>query len=158
MHSKIFSKSKRNGLTLIEILIVLVLISLTAAVGLYALNPAGQFASARNNERQFHLQALMNAIRQNIADASGGSFNCSSGPLPTSTQKMASSAGNYNIGPCLLPSYLTVMPFDPSAAGAHFTSASDYDTGYTVVYNPSTTQITLNAPSAELNKGITIVR
>ncbi len=154
----IFSDNKRRGLTLIEILIALSLISLIATVGFFALNPTGQFASARNTERKLHLQAIMNAVRQNIADASGGSFSCSSGALPTSTKKMASSAGNYDIAPCLLPSYLTTMPFDSSAAGAHFVSATDYDTGYTVAYNQTTTQITLNAPSAELNKSITVIR
>lgn len=155
---KIFPENKRRGLTLIEILIALSLISIIAAIGFFALNPAGQFASARNTERQLHLQALMNSIRQNMADASGGLFVCSSGALPTSTKKMASSAGNYNIAPCLLPLYLLVMPFDPSAAGAHFVSVSDYDAGYNIMYNASTTQITLSAPSAELNKSITVVR
>lgn len=153
-----FLENRRRGLTLVEIVIVLALISIIAGIGFFALNPTGQFASARNTQRQLHLQAVMNAIRQNIADASGGSFGCSSGALPTSTKKMASSVGNYNIAPCLLPSYLTTMPFDPSAAGAHFVSATDYDTGYTVAYNSSTTQITLSAPSAELGKSITVVR
>lgn len=158
MHNKIFPNNKRRGLSLIEILIALTLISLIAGIGFFALNPVGQFASARNTERQFHLQAVMNAIRQNIADAPGGSFSCSSGALPTSTKKMASSAGNYNIAPCLLPSYLITMPFDPSATGAHFVSVSDYDTGYNIVYEASTTQITLSAPAAELKKTITVVR
>ena len=153
-----FPNNRRRGLTLIEIVIVVALLSLTATIGLLVFNPVGQFASARNTQRQLHLQAIMNAIRQNMADAIGGSFTCSSGSLPTSTKKMASSAGNYNIAPCLLPSYLIVMPFDPSAAGARFVSVSDYDTGYDVVYSASTTQITLSAPSAELNKSITVVR
>ena len=154
----IFSDNRRRGLTLVEILIVLALISIIATIGFFVFNPTGQFASARNTQRQLHLQAIMNAIRQNIADTSGGAFACSSGALPTSTKKLASSAGDYNIAPCLMPSYLIVMPFDLSAAGAHFVSVSDYDTGYTIMYNATTTQITLSAPSAELGKSISVVR
>ena len=102
-HMKRFNENRNRGLSLIEILIALTLVALIASIGFFALNPAGQLAGARNTDRQFHLQAIMNSIRQNIADTSGGSFNCASGPLPTSTTKMASSTGNYNIAPCLLP-------------------------------------------------------
>lgn len=149
----------RKGLTLIEIVIGVALIALVAGMGFLAINPVGQLASARNSQRNFHLNGLMNGIRQNMADTSGGGFTCESGPLPTSTpKKIATGAGNYDIAPCLVPTYLPTMPFDPSAAGAHYVSNDDYDTGYTVIRNASSGQVTLNAPAAELNKVISITR
>jgi prepilin-type N-terminal cleavage/methylation domain-containing protein len=148
----------RNGMTLVEILVTVAIIAIVVGVGLFVMNPAGQLASARNTERQNHLQAIMIAVRQNIADATNGAFSCSSGLLPTSTKTMASATGSYNIAPCLVPVYLQAMPFDPLASSGHYTSNADYNTGYTIMQNASTGQITLGAPSAELNKSISIIR
>jgi prepilin-type N-terminal cleavage/methylation domain-containing protein len=140
---------KRQGLTLVEIIIVVAIIAITAGVGLFVMNPAGQLASARNKKRCNDLQSIMIFVRQNIADATN--FSCSSGLLPTSTTNMASATGSYNIAPCL---HLQAMPFDPLAPSGHYISNTDYNTGYTIMYNATTTQITLSAPFAELNKSI----
>ncbi len=141
-----------------EIVITMTLIAILTGVGFLVLNPGTQIAGARNTERSLHLQAILNSIRQNIADHSGQVFSCVSGALPTSTKKMATGAGNYDIAPCLVPTYLTVMPADPTASGAYYTSNTDYDTGYNVVQNSSTLQITLTAPSAELGKSVSVMR
>lgn len=151
--------SARRGLTLIEILIAMALVVITAGIGLLALNPAGQLAASRNTQRQLELQGVMNAVRQNIADQTTGVFSCASGLLPTSTPKiMASASGSYNIAPCLVPTYLETMPFDPDASSAYYTSNTSYNTGYNIVYNVSTTQITVAAPYAELGKTESITR
>lgn len=121
----------------------------------YMLNPSGQISGARNKERQLHLEGILNSIRQNMADSSGNKFTCASGGIPTSTKRMASSGG-YDIAPCLLPTYLLNLPFDPSFAGAHYTSASDYDTGYNIILNSTTSEITLSAPGAELKQTISV--
>lgn len=147
----------RSGLTLVEILVTIAILAIVLGVGLLALNPAGQLSSARNTQRQLNLQAIMNSIRQNIADASGQAFTCSSGAIPTSTTKMASVGGNYNIAPCLVPTYLPTLPFDPSALGAHYNNPSDYDTGYSIA-QASTGIITVNAPYAELGQTISLSR
>lgn len=149
----------RRGLTLIEIVIAVALIAIVAGLGFLAMNPVGQLASARNSQRSFHLNGLMNGIRQNMADTSGGGFTCESGSLPTSTaKKIATGAGDYDIAPCLVPTYLPTIPFDPSATGAHYTSNDDYDTGYTIIRNATTGQVTLNAPAAEMGKIISVTR
>lgn len=148
----------RKGLTLIEIIIAIAIVVVVAGVGIVAYNPGGQLAVSRNTQRQLHLQAIMNAVRQNIADSSTGTFTCSSGALPTTAKKMMSDNGGYNIAPCLIPTYILTMPFDPSAAGARYVSNSDYDSGYNIIYSASTTQITLSAPSAEAGKIISITR
>lgn len=156
--ARIFSDTA--GLTIIEIVISIALIVIISGLGLYVLNPAGQLAKSRNSKRLLDLTGLMAAIRQNIADKNTGVFSCAAGDIPTTTRRMASSGAatsTYNIAPCLVPSYITSLPFDPSATGAHYASPGDYDTGYTILKNASS-QIVLSAPSAEAGQTITVVR
>ena len=151
-------QGNRSGLSLVELLITLVVITIVARAGFLALNPAGQVSGARNTERSLHLQAIMNAIRQNMADHTGQIFLCASGALPTSTKKMATGAGNYDIASCIVPIYIITLPFDPVASSSHYASNANYDTGYNILFNASTTQITLSAPSAELGKSVTLTQ
>lgn len=153
--------NNRTGMTLVEIVIVIAILAIVTGVGVVAMNPAGQLAGARNNKRTLDLQTIMSGIRGNIADQMGQAFSCGAGALPTSTAKrMASgvSTSTYDIASCLVPIYLLSLPFDPSTSSAHYTSNSDYDTGYFIVQNSSTRQITLTAPAAELRKTISITR
>lgn len=145
-------------MTLVEILVVVALTVVVTSIYFLVANPAGQLASSRNNERQFQLQAIMNGIRQNIADQGNEQFACASGAIPTTTTKMASASGSYNIAPCLIPTYgLFTMPFDPNASSAYYTSVTNYNTGYTIAANASGS-ITLSAPYAELKKTISVTR
>jgi len=148
----------RAGLSLFELVIAVALIVLIAGVYYLVGNPAGQLAGARNSTRLFHLQTIMNGVRQNIADQTNEQFLCASGPLPTSSKRMTSAAGGYNIAPCIIPTYLFNLPFDPIATSGHYTSNSDYDTGYNISINSTTGQITLSAPFAELGKTISVTR
>jgi len=148
----------RRGLTLVEIIISITLLVIIGGAVLIRMNPFGEVAAARNTQRELHLQALMNAIRQNISDTPTNTFTCASGTIPSSTTKMARGAGNYDIAPCLVPSYLSALPFDARATGAHYTSSQDYDTGYFISRNGATGQITLTAPSAELGRTISLTR
>ena len=141
-----------TGFSLIELMIAISIFVVIAGVAIVSLNPIGQFSKARNTQREFHLQALMAAIRQNIADSQTGGFTCTAGSIPTSTTRMAIGGGNYDIAGCLVPTYITTLPFDPSTSSAHYASNLDYDTGYTIVQATSTRAITLSAPAAELKK------
>jgi prepilin-type N-terminal cleavage/methylation domain-containing protein len=55
-------KAKRQGFTLIEILVVIGLIAVLAAVVLIAVNPARQFAQARNSQRASNVSTILNAM------------------------------------------------------------------------------------------------
>src|SRR5437016_3307280 len=117
---------KRRGFTLIEVLVVIGIIAILAAVVLVAVNPGRQFAQARNSQRVSNVNALLNAIGQNIAD-NKGVFTCAAGAL--SATAIILKVGGYDIRPCLVPAYLPEVPADPTSG--HIVSATDYDTGYT---------------------------
>lgn len=149
-------KTQTKGFTLIELLIVIAIIAILAGAVIIALNPARQFAQARNSQRMTHVSTLLNAAQQNTAD-NRGVFTCAAGALPSTATAMNSSGG-YDICGCLVPNYVSALPFDPSATGAHFTSCTDYDTGYTIMASATTSRVTVDAPSAELSETISITR
>ena len=62
---------KQKGFTLIEILVVIGIIAILAAVVIVALNPGRQFAQARNTQRWSNINTLLNAVGQRLADNRG---------------------------------------------------------------------------------------
>ena len=128
-------KSLSRGFTLIEILVVIGIIAVLASVVLVAINPSRQFKLARDSQRVSNVNALLNAIGQNIAEHHGV-FYCDTAvtSLPTDPTILKFTAGStgVNYGPCLVPTYISLLAFDPGATGAHYASTTDYDTGYKI--------------------------
>ncbi len=132
---------KSKGFTLIELLVVIGIIAILAGVVIVALNPGRQFAQARNTQRWSNVNTILNAISQNQVD-NKGNFTCATGgPLPTSSAQIGSSG--YNIETCIVPTYVSTMPVDPTVGTAS-------STGYFVVYDPATRRITVSAQSTEI--------
>lgn len=122
----------RSGFTLIEILIVIGIIAILAAIVIVAINPSKQFAQARNTERQSHVQTILNAIGQRMADNKGifqGTFDTYTCPaLSTTSTEVHIDSGSGGTGTnlsCLVPTYIASFPIDPS-----ITSADAPYTGY----------------------------
>ncbi len=146
-----------RGFTLFELLISLGILTVIFGATLYFLNPAKQLAVSRNDRREADLNTIINAIGQNAAD-NRGVFTCLAGTPSASSTRMAMGADNYNIAPCLVPAYLSRMPYDPVESGAHFVSVSDYDTVYAIARNPATGRITVSAIYPELDEIIAVTR
>lgn len=162
----------KKGFTLIEILVVIGIIGILAVIVLVAINPARQFALSRNTQRTSNVNAILNALGQRLADNKGavaGTFTINSvvytcpnlstsgaNPLTSGTAyKIKSSAvlaSNEIDLSCLVPTYIPELPFDPTAAGASWTSNANYNTEYTVSVN-SIGQITICAPTLEQSVG-----
>lgn len=120
-------KTKTNkGFTLIEILVVIGIIAVLATIVIIAINPARQFAQARNTQRASNVETILNAVGHNIAD-NKGLFTCSGigTAITTATTSIGTDSGNSNLN-CLAPIYISAgIPMDP-------TNGSSADTQYDI--------------------------
>jgi len=146
----------KRGFTLIEILLVIGLIAILAAIVIIAINPARQFAQARNTQRFSDVNAILNAVHQNMID-NKGNWTCAAGPIPTSSATNIGSGGSdYDIYDCLVDLYLPALPYDP--VDGSFTSSSTYDAGYEIIASYPGGRVTVSAPSAEIGVTISVTR
>ena len=156
---KRLEKERRKGFTLIEILVVIGIIAVLSAVVLVAINPTRQFKLARDSQRISNVESLLSAIGQNIAEHKG-LFTCGTSvvTIPASTTIIRSSvdANSFDIASCLVPAYISILPFDPSAPTAHYATTTDYNTEYTVAAD-SDGRITV-AAHGEINPTISVTR
>lgn len=143
-----------RGFTLIEILVVIGIIAILAAIVIIAINPAKQFAQARNTQRQAGVNTILNAVGQRLADNRGifaGSFSVGSsspyvcGDLPTSPTEVTTTNGSGagQLG-CLVPTYVASLPLEPNGVVAPAT-------GYQINVD-GTGRVTVCAPQA-VNEG-----
>jgi len=145
--------NNQKGFTLIEILVVIGIIAILAAVVIVALNPARQFQQARNTQRSSNVNTILNAVTQRMVDNKGvwsSTCGASTVTLPSSATNIGTGAALINLDPCVVPVYVVAVPTDPSGGTAA-------DTGYQV-WQDTGGRIHVKAPLAELGEIIEVAR
>lgn len=132
-------KTQKNGFTLIEILVVIGIIAILAAIVIVAINPARQFAQARNTQRESAVSTILNAVGQNMAD-NRGIFTCPDIGTDVDDTDQFIGTGEVDLASCLVPTYIAAgIPVDPDGG-------DDADTGYTIRQDDTTKAFTVCAP------------
>jgi prepilin-type N-terminal cleavage/methylation domain-containing protein len=142
----------KKGFTLIEILVVIALIAILAAVTIVALNPGKAFQDARNSTRSSDVNAILNGVTQYTSEQGNTLAGLGVTAACTGTaQTIGTGTGEVNLATSLVPTYIASMPRDPSLA------ASSTSSGYTICITAGT-RVRIAAPSAEGGKTIQVER
>ena len=142
-------KKMNKGFTLIEVLVVIGIIAILAAIVVVAVNPARQFAQANNSQRWSNVNAILNAVHQYSVDNRGALPAGINGTETEICTTGGTCTGLVDLG-VLVPTYIVAMPTDPTGSTANGTG-----------YNIGTTtgnRIIVSAPSQELNQTIEVER
>ena len=149
---------KKNGFTLLEILLVIAAIAILAGIVILALNPTKQLGEARNAQRQSDVNTLINAVYQYSIDNNGdisGLNIVQNATCETAAHEICKSGGTCTgitdiSAVTTNETYLVGIPTDPSGETAN-------GSGYHIVRSVND-RITVCAPDAELGATIEVTR
>ena len=140
MHMK--KIKNKGGFTLIEILVVIAIIAILATIVIVSINPAKRFRDANNAQRQANINAILNAIGQNIVDNKGKftkNADCDTevGNIEDTYKTIGAALGEINLQICLVD-YLATIPVDPQD-----------NSGYEIKIGAAVGSYAIKAPKAE---------
>jgi type IV pilus assembly protein PilA len=135
-------------------LVVIGIIAILATIVIIAINPARQFSQTRDTQRVSHVNSVLNAIGQRIADCKGifegacGGITCPTLPISVKTIIYSGTPTATEVDlSCLVPTYISSALNDPKPASLG---------GYTVI--AAAGRITVAAPAAEITTPISVTR
>ena len=150
---------RKSGFTLIELLLVMSIIGILASVLVISVNPARQFAKARDTQRQTDLYSILSAVYQYSSEHSGELPDTDGDPdtsnFPTTPTCIGNSlpcfdlAGAGETDETIVPEYMASMPMDPS-------EGEPEDTLYLIYINENDRLVA--SASAETTDPIVITR
>lgn len=126
-------RSSRHGFTILELILVVGMLAIIAAIVITAINPTSQLSATRDTKRVQEIRELKNALEQYIIDGN------SVAGVPTGItnaeeicQNSVSEAGCTGTGfylGFLTPNYIVDIPNDPTETGSILTGYYIYKSG-----------------------------
>lgn len=144
----------KKGFTLLEVLLVIAIITILAAIVFIVINPAKQLVQSRNTQRRADVNTVLNAVYQYAIDNNGSIPTIPTGSCALVAANQICKAAA--VGTCATgvdlsvvtanQKYLTALPIDPTVSSAD-------GTGYYISKSATNNRITVCAPSAESEAG-----
>jgi prepilin-type N-terminal cleavage/methylation domain-containing protein len=147
----------KKAFTLVEILLVVAIIGILAAIVILAVNPARQLALTRNAQRRVDVNTILNAVYQFAIDNRG---NLPAQITTTQTEICLTGTGTASAtcgalidleGLTNNERYLVAIPLDPSGA------TTTFGTGYHI-RKSANGRVTVIAVAAEQSESISVTR
>lgn len=133
-----------RGFTLIEMILVVAIIAILAALVVVAINPSKQLGDARNAQRRADIRTILDAVYQYAIDHDGiPSVIPNSAATEICRTDSSSCAGMINFSSTLTESerYLVSIPIDPA-------EQNSLGTGY-FIYKDTYGRVVVSAPNAQ---------